>query len=334
MGQFLTDKYLKARAALQRRLIDGDFPCAQCSYNLRGLRYGGSCPECGAPIRYKRDLGVAFTEMPIGMIRAYRAGAWLAAAASLGGILVWWSGNFVLPPWPRLAVASVLAAAWVVAVWQLTTATDLPPAIALASWRRSRLRLAARWLQAGWLVALSAHAAATGAPGNPWGAVAVAGLLAGLAGVVALMVFLGRLADRVGAELASKSFDLAVFGSVSAGLVLLVMWPLIGSGRGSTMWPLYLFVIVFVVFPVALMFAASVLALPAGLGLLGHTLGWSAVHSRERLDRDRRLRERMAARPEPQPEPPEIVSLAEAPREGPPGQPVPGPPASGTMSAL
>ena len=28
----------------------GDAPCAQCNYNLRGLRSDGKCPECGTPI--------------------------------------------------------------------------------------------------------------------------------------------------------------------------------------------------------------------------------------------------------------------------------------------
>jgi hypothetical protein len=31
-------------------LIDEDMPCLRCSYNLRGLRPAGNCPECGAAI--------------------------------------------------------------------------------------------------------------------------------------------------------------------------------------------------------------------------------------------------------------------------------------------
>jgi hypothetical protein len=31
-------------------LIDEDMPCLRCSYNLRGLKPVGQCPECGARI--------------------------------------------------------------------------------------------------------------------------------------------------------------------------------------------------------------------------------------------------------------------------------------------
>ena len=55
MAQFFTDKYLKYRAALERRPVEDDRQCDQCGYNLRGLRFGGRCPECGTTIRYRRD---------------------------------------------------------------------------------------------------------------------------------------------------------------------------------------------------------------------------------------------------------------------------------------
>ncbi len=311
MGQFLTDKYLKARAALQGRVIEGDLACEQCAYNLRGLRYSGLCPECGAPIRYRRDAGLAFHEMPIAMIRAYRGSAWLAAAASLGGICVFLSGNWV-PPATRVAIAAVVAAVWFRAVWRLTAARDADRGVG-----RGRLRRAARWLQAGWLVGLAAvGAAAPGAPSGLLGALAVTAFLAGIAGAIVLAFHLERFADRVGAELAAKSFSAAAWCSVPTGLLLLGAIPMV-SGGGGTMWPLYVFVIVFVVLPLALVFAVSVLAIPVGLGLLGHTLGWSVIHARNRIERDRRQRERMAARPAPQPEPPETVSLAETPGNGP-----------------
>ena len=31
-------------------MIDGDFECDDCRYNLRGLSRLGNCPECGSPI--------------------------------------------------------------------------------------------------------------------------------------------------------------------------------------------------------------------------------------------------------------------------------------------
>ena len=50
MGQLFGNKYLKFLAALQGRTIEHDEPCGECGYNLRGVRYGGVCPECGSPI--------------------------------------------------------------------------------------------------------------------------------------------------------------------------------------------------------------------------------------------------------------------------------------------
>jgi hypothetical protein len=30
--------------------LEGDWPCRICAYNLRGLRRGGRCPECGTGV--------------------------------------------------------------------------------------------------------------------------------------------------------------------------------------------------------------------------------------------------------------------------------------------
>jgi hypothetical protein len=32
-------------------IISNNLPCRKCSYNLRGLKFDGRCPECGEPIR-------------------------------------------------------------------------------------------------------------------------------------------------------------------------------------------------------------------------------------------------------------------------------------------
>lgn len=37
-------------AALPVPALEADLPCLECDYNLRGLKVGGLCPECGAPI--------------------------------------------------------------------------------------------------------------------------------------------------------------------------------------------------------------------------------------------------------------------------------------------
>jgi hypothetical protein len=62
-------------------------PCRHCGYDLKGLRVGGKCPECGEPIRarkksfgpregtmsdappaYVKRVGLGFTLMSVGII--------------------------------------------------------------------------------------------------------------------------------------------------------------------------------------------------------------------------------------------------------------------------
>ncbi|MGH7132185.1 MAG: hypothetical protein ACREJO_09605 [Phycisphaerales bacterium] len=41
---------LTAPAPDLHSVLDSDFPCLRCGYNLRGLHHHGHCPECGTPI--------------------------------------------------------------------------------------------------------------------------------------------------------------------------------------------------------------------------------------------------------------------------------------------
>src|SRR5262245_56679789 len=46
-----TSELLDASALAQPgAAIERDAPCNKCGYNLRGLRIGDKCPECGTPI--------------------------------------------------------------------------------------------------------------------------------------------------------------------------------------------------------------------------------------------------------------------------------------------
>ena len=115
MSQFLTDKYLKYRAALRGLPIEKDKPCDFCAYNLYGLRFGGRCPECGTPITYRRFRELVFHEMPLPLIRRFRLSAWMATIAVAGWFvlliaLLGFGGDPIY-----LALGVVLAALWFVA---------------------------------------------------------------------------------------------------------------------------------------------------------------------------------------------------------------------------
>lgn len=124
----------------QRAVIEADWLCPTCSYNLKGLKKPGACPECGtrygespidtdaATVQYEPLSASALRVLTPGMT-ALAVGGWLL----LAGLAV----PIVLALLPSLAPASdsplrlgVLAAAgvfaapgaaaWVMGVWMLT----------------------------------------------------------------------------------------------------------------------------------------------------------------------------------------------------------------------
>lgn len=79
-----------------------DRPCPRCSYNLKGLRTGDRCPECGTPIKRaaRAHQASAVSEVPIGYLRTMRTGALLmclglpvGAIAMVAGMVMVASGN-------------------------------------------------------------------------------------------------------------------------------------------------------------------------------------------------------------------------------------------------
>ena len=318
MAQFFTDKYLKYRAALQGRAIDTDKPCDQCGYNLRGLRYGGVCPECGTPIRFRRDADLAFDELPLPMIKKFRLSTWMATGA-VGGVLVVPVARYMLPAAPGGYEVAVIAliVLWFVAVWRLTEPLDMPQAAIYGLSKGSWLRLLARWLQGGWVLAAVAWKLAGATPAVAL-AVTAGGAVLGLVGVIALAMHLARFAGWVRDDFAAKAFNLAVFG-IPFAVMLSLLIPLVGVSFGVMRF----IVIPLVVVPFALLLAASILAFPVGLLSLNHALGWSVVHARARAERSRELHERMAPRPAPIPPPPDPIELAEPSADPSPIQPVP-----------
>ena len=314
MGQFLSNKYLKFRSAMQGGLIDVEKQCDQCGYILRGLRYGGACPECGTPIILRSDPDLPFHEMPLPLIKQFRVNSWIATLSAAGfvGLLVF--GRGLVGSAVGVAVPIVgLIIIWIYAVWRLTPVLDQPQAAAHGFSREGRLRLAARWLQLGWVAAALSIPLNVLFSQSAFGVglftlLFFVGLGVGLLGLVCFVMFLRRFAGWVGDEFAEKAFHLAVWGNLIAIPLAYGSVNMIVGLSGFIFLVVSLFVL-----PVAALLLASFLAFPVGLLSLSRSVDWSVVHSRREAERARALREKMAPRPAPLPEPPAQIELAESP---------------------
>ena len=314
MGQFLSNKYLKFRSAMQGGLIEVDKQCDQCGYILRGLRYGGACPECGTPIILRLDRDVPFHEMPLPLIKQFRVNSWIATLSVAGFVsLLVFARSLAGSGVSMAGLMMALIIAWIYAVWRLTPVLDQPQAAAYGFAREGRLRLAARWLQFGWVLAALSIPAGAVFSGSAVGwtfflVLFFVGVGLGLVGLAALSLFLKRFAEWVRDEFAEKAFNLAVWGNLIAVPLTFAIANLV-----FRLNPFLLIVSFVIVLPIAALLLVSLLAFPIGLLSLSRSVDWSVVHSRREAERARALREKMAPRPAPLPELPAQIELAESP---------------------
>ena len=313
MGQFLSNKYMKYRSAMNGELIDDDKLCDQCGQNVRGLRYGGACPECGTPIILRTDRDLPFHEMPLPLIKQFRANSWIATLAVSGflGLLVF-GGGLSASGVPVSALTVAFIGVWIYSVWRLTPVLDQPQAAAYGFSRDGRFRLVVRWLQLGWVAAAVSIPLGAMFAGSTFGftfflTLFFVGLGLGLLGLACFVMFLRRFAGWVGDEFAERAFNLAVWGNVIAIPLAFGLWTII-SGLG----PFLIIVIPLFGVPIGLLLLASLLAFPVGLLSLSRSVDWSVVHSRREAARARELREMMAPRPAPLPEQPQEIELTES----------------------
>ena len=117
-----------------------DRPCRKCEYNVRGLRWGEPCPECGTPITARSGRGKRYpplTDIDLRVLRRYRV-AFVALVVS-GFVIVspqlldivflviaamgfQISGTLVDTGLAIASVVALLAAlAWPACVWVITT---------------------------------------------------------------------------------------------------------------------------------------------------------------------------------------------------------------------
>jgi hypothetical protein len=317
MSKYLTDKYLKYTAALRGKPIDQDTQCEYCGYNVRGLSYGKACPECGTPIRYRREPDLPFYEMPLPLIKGFRLSCWMAIVAFVGIVACWFIPGLGGGSAAVVVLALVVVGLWLTAVWRLTRPLNLPQAFAHGFSPRSRLRNAARWLQSGWALAVGSLAAnqaqaALAFPTTLFDNLFVVGVLIGIVGIGALALFLARFANWVRDEFAARAFTTAVWGWVFLAPLLLLL-PVIQV----TMGPLIIFLVPVLIVVIIALVLVTIAAFPVGLFSLSRSVDWSVSHATDRTDRDRRLHERLAPRPPTHVESAGPIHLADPPPETP-----------------
>ncbi|MDX2131006.1 MAG: hypothetical protein SFY69_03005 [Planctomycetota bacterium] len=242
-------------------VIGEDRACARCGYNLRGLKPGDRCPECGTPIRIRRDAGGGMTEAPLSYLD--RLALWSTVAiigagvcvasllATIGASL----GNPLLLA--ALGLAALGAGAWGAGVYHVTGPREFgapSPIDPVREW--ARLRLIARVSQFMWgggftilfagvtvlhgvavrQAAAAAAAAAGGgagapviAPGPPVSATVLVALgllvlVLALVGMIAALLYFAQLADWANdLSLATRlrAVPFVVVASVPVGVLFL-----------------------------------------------------------------------------------------------------------------
>jgi len=66
-------------------VVQSDLACRRCSYNLKGLKSPGLCPECGTAFHQGRRFASSFTDVPMASLQA--SALWLTTMVVSGGLL-------------------------------------------------------------------------------------------------------------------------------------------------------------------------------------------------------------------------------------------------------
>lgn len=291
--------------------------CGRCDYNLKGLRVGDPCPECGAVIQGAtgiRGIRDNLADAPMSYLRSLVLGCWCMAA----GVVVAIIGTFVAMPrlanWYGPGFAALGSAAWVLGVWIVTQRErHNAPADAELADRYAQLRWVNRISQSGWAIASlilliwagfsMAQYQAQLVGGTPvptwpaqlaafgyWGVVLIA-----LLGLAPLCVQIASIADWAGHTDLSARLRVSAWGIGGGGIMVAVGTfggPLFGPARFFAGW----------------MIVLGGIAMVAGWGTflwsvisLANTVSWAISSAHERAASNLRIREKVRDRFAPPP---------------------------------
>jgi len=122
MSNLNTEAYLRAKGYLESATIDRDFPCRECGYNLRGLKYGGKCPECGIVIERGKPVYQHLMDAPESFIRRVRLGLGCLCLGMWMPIVIAIASEIfqTTEPWFVLAIVVVGESSFIVGGWIIT----------------------------------------------------------------------------------------------------------------------------------------------------------------------------------------------------------------------
>lgn len=302
--------------------IEGDRPCRRCGYNLRGLRSGQVCPECGTPIRSPTSGRFVnnMVDAPLEYLKRLRLGLGMLSLSIVLGVTAGVATFFTSVP--VIALAGLLCAPlWAGGVWLVSEGRPIeencPPDPILD---HAQLRTMIRATQSICLLAaallfggLLAHqAAATPVGMKPPAHVlwlyggGVAALLLNVLMLVPFGVYLSALSDWAGHGPASMQFRVsAIIITVSGGAGLVASVPVIINPLGSG--------------PTAIiaLWSGILTMLMAGYFLvlvlrLANSVRWAVSNAVSGMERDARVAERQAREAE------EMANRMQAPSVAPP----------------
>jgi hypothetical protein len=150
---FLSPKFLRYRS-VAGVTIEEDLHCPSCGYNLRGLTYGRSCPECGHHTEPQREVTDVMTSGGEEDRARWRTGLGLAALCvfvALATRIAYYGASFagIIPDAVTvtyLGAGAINSIVWIVAVWLVT------PRSLLKRWPWMRpFRWVARGLACAWI---------------------------------------------------------------------------------------------------------------------------------------------------------------------------------------